>query len=311
MNNEPNHLTPYLSSTMLSAYTSCPELFRRQFIQHWKPKGESVHLVAGGAFAAGLEAARTAYYVEGKTKDEAEAAGLHALLTAYGSFECPEDSAKSASRTAGALEFYFTQYPLDNDTAIPITMPGGRRGIEISFAEPLPINHPETGEPFIYCGRLDMAVNFAGGVFVEDDKTTSQLGALWSKQWDLRSQFTGYVWGLERAAGVKANGVLVRGVSILKTKYDTQQAITYRPQWMVDEWFANLCDTVEDIVRDWKRGWFRKSLDTACSNYGGCPFKQVCMVQDKKPWLDTYFEQSIRNPMTRNEIKWDGEPSYD
>ena len=216
------HFPPTIDSTILANFRSCPQKAFRQYFQHWKPKNESVHLVAGGAYAKGLEVARRAFYEDKRPPDECEALGIGALIQAYGNFECPPDSAKSLERTAGALEFYFDQYPLGVDNAIPITWGDGRRGIEFSFAEPLSIFHPETGDPILYTGRSDMVVDFAGGVYIEDDKTASSLGASWSKQWEHRSQFTGYCWGARRI-GIPAQGVLVRGVSILKTKYDTQQ----------------------------------------------------------------------------------------
>lgn len=288
-------------SSMLAGAGGCHHLFFREYCEHWKGKEQSVHLVAGAAFAAGLEAARTAYYVNNESKDVAEARGVGALLADYGDFQCPVDSAKSAERTAGALEFYFDNYPLGADGADPITLPDGRRGIEISFAEPLPILHPETQEPLIYCGRLDLAAKFAQGVFVEDDKTTSQLGASWSKQWDLRSQFTGYCWGMARGFKIKPAGVLVRGVSILKTKYETQQAITYRHDWQIDEWFQKTCDLIEDLIRAWKRKYWRKSLDAACSSYGGCPHRQPCLSQSPMNYYDTFFQQRLWNPITRTE----------
>jgi hypothetical protein len=291
----------YLDSTMISAYKSCPYKFFLEYVLNLKPKELSVHLHAGASFAAGLEAARNAFYVQGKDASESEAIGLGALLQAYGAFECPPDSAKSAARMAGAMEFYFDNYPLGADGAVPITLPGGKRGIEVSFAEPLPIQHPVTGNPLLYCGRLDMAANFAGGLFVEDDKTTSQLGATWSKQWDLRSQFTGYCWGMWKAAGIRPNGVLVRGVSILKTRYDTQQAITYRDERQIEEWYNVMLDCVRDMLRDWERRWWRKDLDHACTEYGGCPFRNPCMSPDPAPWLEQYFEPRLWNPLTREE----------
>lgn len=293
----------FFDSTMMSAAMSCRQKFFREYCENWKPKETSVHLHAGASFAAGLEAARTAFYVDRKSASESEALGLGTLLRHYGDFQCPADSAKSAERTAGAFEFYMDHYPLGGDGAEPITLPSGKRGIEISFSEPLPVAHPVTGDPLLYCGRLDMAAKFAQGLFVEDDKTTSQLGATWSKQWDLRSQFTGYCWGLWKAAGIKPNGVLVRGVSILKIKYDTQQAITYRHDWQIEEWFQKTIDLLEDLIRDWKRQYWRKSLDHACNEYGGCSFKQSCMVQQPQTWLATYFERRLWNPITREEVK--------
>lgn len=144
-----------IDSTMLATFRSCPQKFFRQYVQHWKPKAESVHLVAGGAFASGIEAARLAFYEHGKPALDAEAAGLQALIEHYGDFECPPDSAKSLERTCGALEFYFQNYPLGDDGMEPVLMPGGKRGIEFSFAEPLPFAHPVTGDPILYTGRAD------------------------------------------------------------------------------------------------------------------------------------------------------------
>jgi hypothetical protein len=319
-----------VDSTILGLYKSCPRKFWLEQGLHWKPKSPSVHLHAGAAFARGLEVARNAYWAgvaevpvretirdpdtgaetvrirwdaRPCTPGNAEASetlGHIALLTAYGDFQCPEDSAKSATRMAGALEFYFDRYPLGADGAEPVTLASGKRGIEISFAEPLDLVHPVTGNPLLYCGRLDQAVHYAGGVFGEDDKTTSSLGATWSKQWDLRSQFTGYCWGLGRI-GLPLNGFLVRGVSILKTKYDTLEALTYRHPWQIDEWYDMTLATLADMIRDWKSGYWRKVLDHACTDFGGCVFRQVCLSSVPDNWLSTYFERRRWDPLTRTE----------
>lgn len=289
-----------IDSSLVAAFRSCPQKSLLEYFLHWKPQGQSVHLHAGAAYAAGLEAARNAYYVEGAHPDDAVAAGLSRLLTAYGDFECPPESAKSAERTAGALEFYFSAYPLGSDPAVPITLPSGKRGIEFSFAEPLDMLHPESGDPLLYCGRLDMLVSFEGMQLGEDDKTTSQLGASWPKQWDLRSQFTSYVWGAGRQ-GIKLDGFLVRGVSILKTKYDTLQAITYRPQWQLDRWYEQLLRDLRRMQQAWEEGYFDYNLDHACTEYGGCPFRQACQMKDPTPLLKMQFERRRWDPLVRTE----------
>jgi hypothetical protein len=289
-----------IDSTIVSSLRQCGQQVFRQYVQHWKPKAESVHLVAGGAYAKGLEIARRAFYEQGKTPEVAEALGLQALLKAYGSFQHPPDSAKSIERTAGALEFYFDSYPLTTDPAVPIALPNGGRGIEFSFAEPLEIRHPETGNPLIYAGRMDTVVNFAGGVFGEDDKTTSQLGASWPRQWDLRPQFTGYCWGAARA-GIPLNGFLVRGVSILKTKYDTMEAITYRQQWMIDRWYEQLHHDLAKMIQMWESGHWDYNEGEACTHYGGCIYRQICMSKDPEPWLEANFERREWKPIERIE----------
>ena len=288
-------------STIMSSFSSCPQRMFREYVEHWKPKSESVHLVAGGAYAAGLEVARRAFFERGLEPAAAEALGLHALIKKYGSFECPPDSGKSLERTAGALEFYFDCYPMDADPAVPIALPTGGRGIEFSFAEPLEINHPVTGNPLIYAGRMDTIINYAGGIFGEDDKTTSSLGASWPRQWDLRSQFTGYCWGAAKA-GIPLQGFLVRGVSILKTKYDTMEAITYRPQWQIDRWYEKLHRDLRRMIVAWEDGYWDYDLNNACNEYGGCIFRQICLMKEPESWLDAGFEKRVWDPVGRTEI---------
>lgn len=290
-----------IDSTMLATFRSCPQKFFRQYVQHWKPKAESVHLVAGGAFAKGIEVARKAFFEEGASHLTAQSAGLKALIEHYGDFECPPDSAKSLHRTAGALEFYFEQYPFDQDGMDPVTFPDGRRGIEFSFAEPLPFRHPVTGDPILYTGRSDMVANFAGGIYVVDEKTTSSLGASWPRQWEMRAQFTGYLWALRRI-GMEPAGAIVRGVSILKTKYDTMQAITYRSSYELERWEEQTCRDLARMQRMWEEGWWDYALDHACAEYGGCSMTQVCKSSDPETWLPSYFEKRVWSPLDRKEL---------
>lgn len=289
-----------IDNSLMSAFRSCPQKAFREYFQHYKPRSPSVHLHAGAAFARGLEVAREEFYANGKAESESIELGLYALLKAYGDFECPEDSAKSATRMAGAFEFYFTRYPMGSDHIVPATLPGGVRAIEFSFIEPLESNHPETGEPLLYSGRFDMIGEYAGALYGEDDKTTSQLGASWPKQWDLRSQFTGYCWGAGKG-GFPLQGFLIRGISILKSKYDTAEAITYRPQWQIDRWYDMLMRDLTRMKAMWEAEDWDYDLNEACNAYGGCIFRKVCMSQDPAPWLENEFIRRRWDPVTRTE----------
>lgn len=324
-----------IDSTMLAAFRSCPQKMLRTYVQHWKPVSESVHLIAGGAFAKGIEAARRAFY-EGDltipvttygpteafpdvppgerhvdwshTHDNsaiadaalAEEIGMNCLIAAYGDFECPPESAKSIERMAGALQFYFDQYPLGADGTNPIMLANGKRGIEMSFAHPLGINHPVTGMPLLYTGRSDMIAEFAHGVYIFDEKTTSQLGASWSRQWEMRSQFTGYAWAALQD-GIKTDGSIIRGVSILKTKYDTQQAITNRGAWEIERWHEQVLRDLKRMIECWEAGWWDYNMDTACGEYGGCSLLSACKSKDAESYLEIYFERKVWNPLARKQ----------
>ena len=320
-----------IDASMLSTYKSCARKFYLTYLEHLKAKEPNVHLHAGKAFASGIEAARRAYYegtalvpvpqpdasiawerVDRGLKGDAESAvaeGLNVLMREYGDFSCPPESAKSLERMAGALEFYYTSYPLEHDSAIPIEMPGGKRGIEFSFALPLPLKNPDTGDPILYCGRVDAITAFASGHFVTDEKTTTSLGPSWARQWDLRSQFTGYSWAT-REHGIRCDGVLVRGVSILKTKYDTQQAVSYRPDWQINRWYSNMLIVVQRLIDEYialcKSGvlsetLFEHNLDDGCTTYGQCGFYDACRSEDATTWLVTNFARKKWNPLLRTE----------
>jgi len=290
-----------IDSTILSTFRSCRQKAFRQYVEHWKPQAQSVHLVAGGAFASGIEAARNAFYVLAHSAEDAEAAGLSALIKHYGSFECPPESAKSLERMCGALEFYFHNYPLGADGADPITLPSGRRGIEFSFAEPLAIAHPVTGDPILYTGRSDMIANRAGGVYIYDEKTTTSLGQSWGAQWEMRSQFTGYEWALQKQ-GIKADGTIIRGVSILKTKYDTMEVPTYRTQYEIDRWEQQTLRDISAMIKCWEEGYWDYDLDGACNSYGNCSFVKVCKSSNPETWLPTFFTQKVWDPLLHKEM---------
>lgn len=286
---------------MLSTGRACPHKLNLMYLHHWKPGAESVHLVAGRAFASGLEGARRAFYVDGKPPGEAEAIGLGDLLHAYGEFEAPETESKSALRTAGALEYYFSVFPLGADGATPHHF-GPSRGIEFSFAEPLPVLHPVTGEPLIFCGRADMAADSFGGLWLYDEKTTKSLGASWANQWIMRSQFVAYCWGF-RQYGFKAQGMVVRGIAILKESYNHAQHLQYIPDWRIDQWLAQTVRDLERFKHMWEEDQWDMNLDHSCTEYGGCPFaSKVCSSSNYEEWLPVYFHQRRWDPLTREEV---------
>lgn len=302
MSNNRPPFPPVIDNSMLVEFRACPQKFYLANMEHWKPKVQSVHLHAGAAFARGLEVARRSFYDGTADAETAVGHGLAALVQAYGDFQCPADSAKSLERMAGALEFYFSQWPLATDTAKPVLGPSGKHWIEFSFVEPLPgLKHPETGDPILFSGRTDMIVGMANGTFIEDDKTATSLGAQWHNKWELRSQFTGYSWAA-RKVGIYTDGVLVRGVSILKTKYDSAQAITYRAQWEIDRWLEQTYRDIMRMMQLWEGGWWDFNLGDSCDSYGGCQFNRICKSNNPQEWLPMYFERRRWDPIRHVEI---------
>jgi hypothetical protein len=145
-----------------------------------------------------------------------------------------------------------------------------------------------------------MIAHRAGGIYIYDEKTTSSLGQTFSQQWEMRSQFTGYEWALLKQ-GIKADGSIVRGISILKTKYDTMEVPTYRTQYEIERWYNQTLRDVKAMIQCWEEGYWDYDLDASCNSYGQCSFTKICKSSDPEAWLPTFFEQRVWDPLLRKE----------
>jgi PD-(D/E)XK nuclease superfamily len=288
-------------NSMRSSFIECPRKFLWESLLHFKPRGESVHLHAGKAWASALESTRRAFYSEGKSPLFSIARGIKTPV-----FTPPErgsGAAKSLDRLLEAFAYYWKAFPLETDPAQPFRTPSGEPMVEFSFALPIDekrLRHPVTGEPIIYAGRADMIATYAGGVSVYDDKTTSALGSQWASQWNRRAQFTGYTWAA-RAFGIPATQVLVRGIAILKTEIKHAECITVRTPHHVAEWHEQFVRDVLRAIEAWKEGYWDLNLSDGCSSFGGCHFQQPCMSANPQPWLEGQFIQKKWDPVTRTE----------
>lgn len=298
---------PVLSSSMRESFSSCPRKFLWEQIYGYIPQEESEHLIFGAAYAAGLEEFRRSYYgtryshlgIRDKLS-ESLADGVHKAIQTYGSYEPPEGSAKNFERLIGAIIEYILQYPPETDGCKPSTFQGEPR-VEFSFTLEVPdVLHPVSGDPLLFTGRADMLAEFNGGLFIFDDKTTGALGPSWANQWRLRSQFTAYTVGAQEA-GFPVVGAIIRGIAILKTKYNLAEVITHRPPHIVEAWKKRLVHDAERMIDMWNSGYWPEygQENGACSNYGGCPYQVLCESAHPENYLNVYFQNARWDPIIR------------
>lgn len=275
-----------IDNTMRSAFVSCPRKFLFRHLMHKAPPWPSVHLHAGGAFAAGLERVRKGFYLKKESPEDALAEGWVRLMQEYGDFETVKPTNKTAHGMGEALISYFDEYPLEREILLPYTPPGGEPAIEFKFGIPLPIAHPETGDPIIYCGRFDMLGVQNGHLFVVDEKTTGSLGEYWARRYELSAQFTGYCWAARELGYGAPVGAIIRGIGILKTQINHVSLPLMRPPFMVDEWYDQLLTDIQRMIDAYQKMKFDANLSDACGSYSGCDFLPVCSVPaDSRPGL--------------------------
>lgn len=307
MSNSRPSFPSVIDSSMRGEFVACPQAFKNNYISHLRKKGRSIHLHFGGVFADGLAEWRRQIWDNGLSCDNALLAAARVMTAKWADYPDPDNSPKTFERCLGALEAYANQYPPGTDHVTPFTGEGQGldvklpAAVEFNFAWPLPIPHPETGEPILYSGRFDQLASMGQSLFVEDDKTTSQLGPSWSNNWKLRAQFTGYVWGA-RKFGYNVQGAIVRGISILKSGYGHAEVIEARPQWMIDRWEAQLLRDINRMIDCWRTDQWDFNLDSACSAYGGCQYLNLCTSEHPARWIEAEYEIHHYDPLAAEQL---------
>ena len=290
----------FIDSTMRGSFKACPQKWYWEWLRRLTLVEKSPDLIAGGAFAKGIEVVRHAFYGEGKSSDQAIYEGVIALIEFFGDYDPPESNPKTCARMVGALDEYFQVYPLETDYIKPVMLESGP-AVEITFAIPLEIKHPQTGDPILYEGRFDMI-----GLhqeyqlkYVVDEKTTKQLGPTWADKWTMRGQFLGYMWG-SKHYGIEVNGALIRGISILKKSYGHAEAIVTLQEWMLDQYIEQVHRDAQRMVEHWESNIFDKAFDEACNAYGGCGMKKLCMSPKPELWVTQLYRRNNWNPLKKN-----------
>lgn len=299
----PSDFTPrfpaVLDSTMLADFRTCPRLFYYHYIRRMRPgSGISIHLHAGGAYATGLERTRTHYLLHGDS-EAAQAVGFRALMKAYGMVECPEQYPyKGPERLGEAFLKYFQRWPLESDS-LKLLHINGTPGVEFSFAFPLPLKHPITGDPLLYGGRVDWFGEFNKSLFLVDEKTTSYFTKDWAAKWSLRAQFMAYCYAA-RLHGHPVLGALVRGVALKPAagpEFCEAGPILF-PAWKLDRWYNQALDDVQRMLWSWHGESWDWTYGESCNQFGGCVFQDLCRTKDDEPWITpTRYTEDTWSPI--------------
>jgi hypothetical protein len=298
-----------IDSTMLSCASSCLRKFYWEFVLGFRPAGgKSIDLHAGGCFASALENVYREVWTRGTPLELALARAHYMYLVQWGDFEIPEGKKKASKDKETvwrSVEEYFKLWPPRTDHIQPYFKDNGEPTFEFTFAHPLdpadgwPL-HPVSGEPFLYSGRIDALGMYRGRPVVRDEKTTKGIGFDWASKWDLRAQFMGYIWVLQRQ-GMKINMVSVRGIGILVQDTKLVEAIkTYDPH-MIERWEVQAKRNLWRIVKAWNEGYFDYNFGEACTQYGNCNFMTLCKSTDPTQWFSTY-EVNRWNPLAVNPV---------
>lgn len=312
----------YIDSSMLSLWRACRRKHYWSTLRGLYPTGKSVHLVAGGALASGLEAARRFCFAQPDPSavplSDLLMAAFPAFSSEWGDYDPPSDNprnSKTFTHTFSALRNYLEDYHPGRDAIQPVIRSDGTPAVEYRFAIPLPILHP-SGDPFLFVGRFDLLgfYSFANSTIpvICDEKTAQSFTYDWTEKWDLRGQFIGYLWAL-RQQGISICHAVARGIAIQKTQFDVRTAFIQYPDFMFANWEIQMLRDVQAIKDHYlnsskelhpidRKSHYSMDFADACDSYGGCAFRTLCSQYDPEPFTSNYIHHRW-NPLARQPVE--------
>jgi hypothetical protein len=322
-------------STSLGWFKECPRLYQYYMIEGWSPKGERIHLKYGQLYHSGLEL-YDKLRCQSLSHDDALNEVVSKAL--YDTWEYPVDTEQNApNQLAGggkpwtpdhtsktretlirSLIWYLEQFGSD-DPAETVVLANGKPAVELSFKMELdwgpaqsvmvdgPVSASYPGEvintkaiqPYILCGHLDRVVNFAGGTYVMDRKTTgSALGSNYFDQYDPDNQMSLYSMAAQVIYQTPVKGVIIDAAQIMVGFTRFGRGFTYRTPTQTDEWLSDVERWLRLAEQYATEGYWPMN-DKSCHKYGGCTFRKICSKSPevRQKFLESDFEKREWNPL--------------
>jgi len=290
-------------STSLGWLKTCPQLYAYQR-EGWTTKARSIHLVFGGLYASGVERYAHAR-ASGASHDTACIAVVRWVLENAGHRDTegqwhpwtpdptsPDASTKNLYTLIRSLIWNF-----EDRLGTPFStliLANGKPAVELTFNFDFAELH---GETISLSGHLDEVVEYEGGRYVKDDKTTKgALDANYRSHYSPDNQMSLYSIAGRVILDAPIKGVLVRAtqVGVNFNRYAT--FIVPRPKAVLDEWMADTLVWIKH-AREYAEANHWPKNDKSCHL---CAFKSVCSVSPahRRSWLESDFiKQPPWNPL--------------
>ena len=266
-------------STSLGYFKTCPRLYYYHMIEGWIPKDESIHLRFGQEYHSAIQDFEN-FRAAGLTFDHAACETIRKLLIRIRDWD-PDPTVKAyANKNKDQLLHLVVCY-LDefrNDSCDTFILENGKPAVELSFRFELDFG-PAAGvsQPYLLCGHLDRVVAFNDDLFVLDHKTTATAPSdYYFNQWTPNNQMTLYAFAGKVVMDSPVRGVIVEAAHVTIDKpIKFERRPTYRSDDNIDEWLEDLEDHLA-LAETYATNGHWPQNDTACGNYGGCRFREVC-----------------------------------
>lgn len=258
-------------ATKLNSYMECPRAYFYEYILGWRSEEPNIHLEFGKAWHYAMEYLLLHGY-DNLSIINAYGLFLHHYRKFFSDVMDITNAPKDPGNAMKALVQYTQEYKNDKD--VPIYT-------EIAGTVPLTEKH-------LLHFRMDSILRREDGmVQSREHKTGSTLGRVWEDQWSLAMQTGVYnhvlycLYPREEVWGVEINGVFFQ-----KKENKFKRIPSRRTTKMMNVWFWNTINLMDDLQRDHERLEECRVEDnvmkafpqntTNCTKYFGCRYHDFC-----------------------------------
>lgn len=268
-------------STSIKLATECMRKYYYKMIVGWQPEDLSVHLKFGIAYAEALEHYHK-YVAQGMDREEAIETVVHEALLATWDHELDAEgnripgtgapwesmhNLKTRGNLIRTIVWYLEQF--ENDAVSTIILSDGRAAVEYSFK--LPVD-----DDIIFCGHLDRLGEYSHDPYVQDQKTTgTTISARYFEGYSPDIQMSMYTFAGKAIFGVPVKGVIIDAAQIAVGFSRFERGFTFRTDDQLNEWYDQTLAKIHEARELTREGRFPMN-PTACGNYGGCEFRDIC-----------------------------------
>lgn len=286
----------YWDSTSLGALKACPRKYYYSLILQSSVRQESAHLIFGLHYHKSLET-YDHLRAEGHSHDSAVIGALRCALTISWGWQSdiPEKTRETLIRT---VCWYLEQFATDPIETVRLA--NGKPAVELSFR----FQVTEEEESIFLCGHLDRLGLWADQVYVLDRKTTKgALSPSYFQQYTPHNQFSLYTIAASVISGKPSAGLIVDAAQIGVNFSRFQRTPVPRTSDQNEEWLKDTLVHIDNAKRFAKDKYWPMN-DTACSMYGGCPFRELCA---KPPASRQVWEKTLLKPHPWNPLQVRGD----
>ena len=293
-------------STSLGCLKRCPRYYEYNIIEGYVTRLESVHLRFGSEYNNAL----VTYHKQralGRTKEESLLSAVRYAMEHTWDYTLnrpwtSDEPTKTRETLVRSVIWYLDQFV--DDPAETAILADGSAAVELPFRIDIDVASSLTGENYLLCGYLDRKVEFLGSAWITDWKTTKgMLDEKYFAGYSPNNQVSLYTLAGTIIDHSPIAGVIIDAAQMAVTFTRFQRAHIGRTPPQLEEWLRDAIIVIRQNEAYVEANYWPQN-DTACTQYGGCPYRAVCSVSPdiRSRLLEGLYQRRKWDPLVVREI---------